>query len=126
MQASSCGVLGAGAWWGLQGRIELPLTPARPRPTAASCAHSLSPLPAPSPPAARAISNTAGTLSGVVGVPATGYLLQWAGGADKPAGWWEALSTTALQCVAASFVFLSAARGERLFGGDTGAALEAD
>ncbi|PRW51088.1 putative anion transporter 5 [Chlorella sorokiniana] len=64
------------------------------------------------------ISNTAGTLSGVVGVAVTGYLLQWAGGASQPTGWYQACAAAALQCLAASFVFIAAARGERLFGSD--------
>lgn len=70
----------------------------------------------------RGISNTAGTLSGVVGVAVTGYLLQWAGGADKAAGWYQACAAAAVQCLAGSLVFLAAARGERLFGGDAAAA----
>lgn len=78
------------------------------------------------PPACRrGISNTAGTLSGVVGVAVTGYLLQWAGGASQPAGWHQACAASALQCMAASFVFIAAARGERLFGSDATAAEQA-
>ena len=73
----------------------------------------------------RGISNTAGTLSGVVGVAVTGYLLQWAGGASRPAGWYQACAASALQCMAASFVFIAAARGERLFGSDATAAEQA-
>ena len=69
----------------------------------------------------RGISNTAGTLSGVIGVAATGYLLQRAGGAEQAAGWTHALALCAGQCVAGSFVFLLAARGDRLFGADTSA-----
>ncbi|KAL4429992.1 hypothetical protein ABPG77_004362 [Micractinium sp. CCAP 211/92] len=64
------------------------------------------------------ISNTAGTLAGVVGVAVTGYLLQWAGGADRPAGWYQAFALSAVQCVGGSLLFLAAARGERLFGSD--------
>ena len=66
----------------------------------------------------RGISNTAGTLAGVVGVSATGYLLQWGGGADHAAGWYQAFAAAALQTLGGSLVFLAAARGERLFGGD--------
>lgn len=73
----------------------------------------------------RGISNTAGTLSGVVGVAVTGYLLQWAGGASHPAGWYQACAAAALQCMAASFIFISAARGERLFGSDASATEQA-
>lgn len=54
----------------------------------------------------------------MVGVATTGYLLQWAGGADRPAGWYQAFAVAAVQCVAGSLVFLAAARGDRLFGGD--------
>ncbi|KAK9804281.1 hypothetical protein WJX72_004509 [[Myrmecia] bisecta] len=62
------------------------------------------------------ISNTAGTLSGVVGVAVTGLLLQHTSGASSLAGWWLALSAAALQCIGGSLFFLAAARGERLFG----------
>lgn len=78
--------------------------------------------PSPHPRICRGISNTAGTLAGVVGVAATGYLLQWAGGADRPAGWYRACAAAAVQCLGGSAVFLAAARGERLFGGDAAAA----
>jgi dipeptide/tripeptide permease len=54
----------------------------------------------------------------VVGVVATGYLLQGAGGAGAAAGWYAAFGTSAALCLAGSFVFLLCARGERLFGGD--------
>ena len=58
----------------------------------------------------------------MVGVAVTGYLLQWAGGADHTAGWYQAFVLAALQCVGGSLVFLVAARGDRLFGGDAAAA----
>lgn len=86
-----------------------PSCPAHPAPAAAR------PPPRPS---ARGISNTAGTLAGVVGVAATGYMLQWAGGADHAAGWYQAFAAAAAQCLAGSLVFAAAARGDRLFGGD--------
>lgn len=78
------------------------------------------PLRAAAPPhlPCRGISNTAGTLAGVVGVAVTGYLLQWAGGADRPAGWYQAFALSAAQCVGGSLLFLATARGERLFGSD--------
>jgi len=69
--------------------------------------------------ARRGISNTAGTLAGVIGVAATGRLLQAAGGAEQRAGWYNAVGLAAAQCVLGSGVFLAYARGERLFGGDT-------
>ena len=67
----------------------------------------------------RGISNTAGTLSGVIGVAATGHMLKWAGGADKTLGWYQAFTLCALQCLGGSFIFLAFGRGERLFGGDS-------
>ena len=65
------------------------------------------------------ISNTAGTLSGVVGVAATGRLLEWSGGADKVWGWYQALALAAVQCVGGSIAFVAFGRGDRLFGGDS-------
>ena len=55
--------------------------------------------------------------AGVVGVQATGWLLQVAGPASL-AGWWRACSAAAALCLAGSAYFLAAARGERLFGGE--------
>jgi ACS family sodium-dependent inorganic phosphate cotransporter len=72
----------------------------------------------------RGISNTAGTLAGVVGVAATGYMLQWAGGAENVDGWHRAFAAAAVQCGVGSVVFVWFARGERLFGGDTEAESE--
>lgn len=66
----------------------------------------------------RGISNTAGTLAGVIGVAATGVLLEGAGGAGVLAGWYAALAVAASLCLAGSLIFLWHARGERLFGGD--------
>lgn len=45
----------------------------------------------------RGISNTAGTLSGVIGVAVTGHMLQRAGGADHTWGWVQAMATSAIQ-----------------------------
>lgn len=59
------------------------------------------------------ISNSAGTLAGVIGVAVTGVMLDKSQGL---AGWWAALMLCALQCLAGSFLFLTGARGERLFG----------
>lgn len=67
------------------------------------------------------ISNTAGTVAGMIGVAATGELLQWGGGAGERAGWRLAFLVAAVQCVAGSFVFMKWARGDRLFGGDAAA-----
>ena len=49
----------------------------------------------------------------------TGWLLKWAGGADKMLGWYQALLLAAVQCVGGSLIFLAFGRGERLFGGDS-------
>ncbi len=53
----------------------------------------------------------------MVGVQATGWLLQ-AAGPGSLAGWWRAYGAAAGLCVAGSAWFLAAARGERLFGSD--------
>lgn len=64
------------------------------------------------------VSNTAGTLGGVFGVAITGRLLEWAGGAEHAAGWYQAFSLAGLQCGLGIFVFIMFARGEKLFGGE--------
>lgn len=66
----------------------------------------------------RGISNTAGTLSGVIGVTLTGLLLERAGGAENPEGWKQAMVFSAIQGLLASMIFVRFARGDRLFGGD--------
>eukprot|EP00891_Asterochloris_glomerata_P006525 jgi/Astpho2/6525/fgenesh1_pm.00099_%23_3_t len=67
------------------------------------------------------ISNTAGTLAGVVGVKVTGSLLQRATQANPDGldGWWTSFLAAAAQCVAGSFAFIMFARGERLFGAES-------
>ncbi|KAL3151824.1 hypothetical protein ABBQ38_012791 [Trebouxia sp. C0009 RCD-2024] len=65
------------------------------------------------------ISNTAGTLAGVIGVSVTGLLLESNAGQDISSGWWQAFAACAVQCVAGSAVFVIAAKGNRLFGNDT-------
>lgn len=60
-------------------------------------------------------SNTAGTLSGVIGVAATGWLLQRGGGAAAAGGWWAAHGVAAAGCVLAAGVFQAFARGDRIF-----------
>ena len=62
------------------------------------------------------ISNTAGTLAGVIGVASSGWLLQQAGGASSLRGWYHALGLASVLCVLGSGVFLSFARGTRIFG----------
>ncbi|CAI5464047.1 unnamed protein product [Closterium sp. Yama58-4] len=60
------------------------------------------------------ISNTAGTLAGIVGVAATGLILQaWA--SDIEFGWWLAFVTPAGLCVLSAAIFCAFATGERLF-----------
>lgn len=49
---------------------------------------------------------------------ATGVVLQHAG-VENIAGWWQSLSLCSVLCVAGSLLFLSSARGERIFGGDS-------
>ena len=61
------------------------------------------------------ISNTAGTISGVVGVALTGVILDRMGGADNIYGWFYAHALCATICMAAMMVFNVFARGERLF-----------
>lgn len=65
------------------------------------------------------VSNTAGTLAGVVGVAVTGRILESAGGAVQAKGWYQALFLAAAQCMGGAIVFLLFGRGERLFGADT-------
>ncbi|KAG1674434.1 hypothetical protein FOA52_012962 [Chlamydomonas sp. UWO 241] len=61
------------------------------------------------------ISNTAGTLSGVIGVAVTGIILDWRGGADNISGWYSAHAVAATLLILAMIVFNLFARGERLF-----------
>jgi len=61
------------------------------------------------------VSNTAGTVAGVVGVAATGLILERAGGAGVRAGWYAAHAVSALVCTGAAAGFALFARGERLF-----------
>ena len=62
------------------------------------------------------ISNTAGTLAGVIGVASSGWLLQRAGGATNLLGWYHALGLSSALCLLGSGVFLNFARGTRIFG----------
>ncbi|MEW5304853.1 MAG: hypothetical protein WDW36_007434 [Sanguina aurantia] len=61
------------------------------------------------------ISNTAGTLAGVVGVAVTGFILDFEGGASNIQGWYHAHALCAAICVFAMMVFNVFAQGERLF-----------
>jgi len=61
------------------------------------------------------ISNTAGTLSGVIGVAVTGVILDWGGGAAAIGGWYAAHAAAAALLLFAMVVFNVFAQGERLF-----------
>ena len=65
--------------------------------------------------AVMALSNTAGTLAGVVAVSLTGLLLEGAGD-DAVRGWRAATGVAAVVVAAAGAFFVRFASGERLFG----------
>ena len=65
--------------------------------------------------AVMALSNTAGTLAGVVAVSLTGALLESAGD-DAVRGWRGATGVAAAVLVAAGAFFVGCASGEKLFG----------
>ena len=49
----------------------------------------------------------------------TGILLDSSSDQDISSGWWQAFAACAVQCMAGSAIFVIAAKGHRLFGGDT-------
>ncbi|KAL6757466.1 major facilitator superfamily domain-containing protein [Haematococcus lacustris] len=61
------------------------------------------------------ISNTAGTIAGVIGVAMTGYILDHEGGAQVLGGWYHAHGLAAVICIFAMLVFNTFAKGERQF-----------
>ncbi|CAK0786033.1 hypothetical protein CVIRNUC_009246 [Coccomyxa viridis] len=61
------------------------------------------------------ISNTAGTVAGVIGVAVTGFILDHAGDGTNR-GWWQAFMVASAMCWGGSLLFISSAQGERLFG----------
>eukprot|EP00878_Enallax_costatus_P022442 GHUV01023807.1.p1 GENE.GHUV01023807.1~~GHUV01023807.1.p1 ORF type:complete len:425 (+),score=67.56 GHUV01023807.1:22-1275(+) len=61
------------------------------------------------------ISNTAGTLAGVIGVAVTGYILDAAGGASSLAGWWRAHLLASVILLGALMVFNVFAKGTKQF-----------
>ncbi|KAL8160361.1 hypothetical protein V2J09_001898 [Rumex salicifolius] len=65
------------------------------------------------------VSNTAGTLAGIVGVKLTGQLLEAAKGANlditSPESWRAVFVIPGLLCILSSFVFVIFATGERIF-----------
>ena len=60
------------------------------------------------------ISNTAGTLSGVIGVAVTGYILS-AWGAGSKGGWYVSFMLAAALCLVGAMVFVRYARGRPQF-----------
>eukprot|EP00775_Hariotina_reticulata_P010445 gene10445-10603_t len=61
------------------------------------------------------ISNTAGTLAGVVGVAVTGYILDASGGAGNISGWWQSHMLASVILLAACIIFNVFAKGTRQF-----------
>ena len=57
----------------------------------------------------------AGTLSGVIGVAATGKILDWYGGSSMLGGWYHAHALAAIICLGATVIFSGFARGDRCF-----------
>jgi len=60
------------------------------------------------------ISNTAGTLSGVIGVSVTGYILS-AWGSESNGGWYVSFMLAAALCVFGALVFARHAKGSPQF-----------
>lgn len=60
------------------------------------------------------ISNTAGTLSGVIGVSVTGYILS-AWGSESKGGWYVSFMLAAALCVIGAMVFVRLAKGRPQF-----------
>lgn len=52
---------------------------------------------------------------GVIGVAVTGFILDRAGEGSLR-GWWQALMVAAAMCWGGSLLFLTSARGEKIFG----------
>lgn len=62
------------------------------------------------------VSNTAGTLAGIVGVSATGHILQASAlGSSDPSSWFMVFATPALLSVLSAVFFIVFATGERIF-----------
>ena len=57
------------------------------------------------------ISNTCGTVAGIIGVSATGVLLERGGGSDRVPGWAAALNVCSGLCLAGALVFYVFAQG---------------
>jgi ACS family sodium-dependent inorganic phosphate cotransporter len=62
------------------------------------------------------VSNTAGTVAGIVGVTVTGRILEGSAlGASDPSSWYMVFATPALLLVVSALFFLVFATGERIF-----------
>lgn len=61
------------------------------------------------------IENTAGTLSGVIGVAVTGWILELNGGGVHQSGWIQAFMISATLCLLGSVFFIKSGRGTPLF-----------
>ena len=61
------------------------------------------------------MSNTCGTIAGIVGVSVTGMILDSFGGGENRSGWSAAFVLAAALDVGGALVFAAVARGERLF-----------
>lgn len=57
----------------------------------------------------------AGTISGVIGVAVTGFMLEHNGGSENPAGWQHSFATCAGLGITGSMLFILFAKGEKLF-----------
>lgn len=62
------------------------------------------------------ISNTAGTLAGIIGVAATGWMLEAGGGSAGSLGWLLAFGTSIANCLVGVVVFVACAQGQRVVG----------
>jgi MFS transporter, ACS family, solute carrier family 17 (sodium-dependent inorganic phosphate cotransporter), other len=61
------------------------------------------------------ISNTAGTVSGLIGVSATGFILEAFGGSQHSSGWFQAHLIATIMATVGVGIFMVYGRGERLF-----------
>lgn len=61
------------------------------------------------------LSNTAGTIAGVIGVALTGVILESHGGASNRGGWTTGFATCSVLAIGGNLVFWKYARGEKLF-----------
>jgi len=61
------------------------------------------------------MSNTAGTLAGIVGVSLTGHILKMYGGAASTEGWAVVCGISSCLCAAGAVLFMLFAEGAKLF-----------